>query len=213
MLTMFSQSTLSLVLLAVALALQVNESAWAKTEVVELSPPVNPNEDVKSEPIEAPKTPGKMSYESNRLIDCSTNEAYRTGVYGRYARVAGYSDCLSCHTTPPGQGVKPRPRWASFTIQNQTKSTTTYEIKTGNNGTWKPYKIKPGKLQRFSWKYRRPGDNRSPKYWIRCDNKEYRILPMATPVENLGSLYYFKEEEGTTPRFWSLRLGPYRKAD
>lgn len=159
------------------------------------------------------KSPDVSRPVSNRVIDCSTNKTYRRGKYADFIASVGHkniaSDCRSCHKAARptvGVGDRPTTRFASFALANYTNEKQKYFLSAGPKGEWTEISLDPNKLKSYSWKYDNRNTRQSPAFWIRFGGKTYRLVPLATPNENIGAMYYFEPDAGAkTARFSSAR--------
>jgi hypothetical protein len=143
----------------------------------------------------------------NPLIDCSTNPAYDN----RYIAAAFKSggghvggsnrQCNACHQNAnPQFGDKPRATLATALIQNRLKEEITYSTRMGKKGEWEKVELKPGAVQRHSFRYKKANANRSPEFFVKFEGTkgeevERKLGLVATPNEKLGAVYFFERDE------------------
>jgi len=144
----------------------------------------------------------------NPLIDCSTNPAYDNEYIASAFKAGGghrggrSQQCSACHMSDSprvGAGDKPVAKLGSTLIHNRVGERVSYSVKEGKKGEWQTYELNPGAVRRHSYKYSRPGQNRSPEVWLKYDgpkSKEVvqRLTLVATPNEKLGSVYFFDRD-------------------
>lgn len=176
--------------------------------------------------METPAAPSSFSpqdFVRDPVIDCSTNTAYRAGEFGDFIRAASQmnvnvsTDCRSCHRSGaprPGQGDRPRPQFATSVLSNRSHEAVEYQLRIGETGEWKTYRIEPGKTQIVSWQYQQASQNSSPKHYLKhagSRDTPFLLQLFATPNRNLGNMYFFDKRDGNDRvTFWQPRQTPTR---
>lgn len=144
---------------------------------------------------------------TNPLIDCATNPAYdNTYIASAFKAGGGHAggsmqNCSACHPSdsPTVGSGKPKATAATALIQNNLSEPVSFAVKYGRKGEWKDVELKPGAVQKVSYKYKQPGQNRSPEAWIKYDKPnvgevEKKLTLVATPNPKLGQVYFFDRD-------------------
>jgi len=159
-------------------------------------------------PSEARAEEAEDEFVSNPMIDCSTNAGYRDNYISEAFSIAGgprstNQSCNACHQNAhpvPGQGDRPEASQATVLVYNRLKEPVDYQVRAARGGEeWKNFTLKPGQIVRHSWRYSQANQNRSPVYYLKYPNdpelRTRRLIPIATPNRNLGSVYFFDADD------------------
>jgi hypothetical protein len=146
---------------------------------------------------------GEVNDDSNPKIDCVQDGARgnNNAAWNNVKKSWGHQGCNDCHQNPhpvANRGDRPKTKYGSVLLYNKTNKRLKYEIKRGKNGQWVSRELEPRKVMRYSEKYKRKGQNKSPKYYIRYESdgveKEKHLVLAATPNKKIGNLYYFDKD-------------------
>jgi hypothetical protein len=146
---------------------------------------------------------GEVTDDPNPKMDCIQDGARgnNNAEWNNVKRSWGHQGCIDCHKNPhpvAGRGDRPKTKYGTVLLYNKSNKRMKYEIKRGRNGQWVSRELAPRQVRRYTEIYKRKGQNKSPKYFIRYErdgeDKVKHLVLAATPNKKIGNLYYFDKD-------------------